>query len=83
MERDILIIIILLASVTVFAQDPGWPRKFTNNGSILIVYLPQVEDWPGYQTLDFRMAFSLTPACQTKQVAGVPFRCDRKHSYIP
>src|SRR5216683_6282598 len=68
-----LITIVLLASIIAFAQDPGWPRQFKNNGSVLVVYPPQVEDWQSYQTLDFRMAFSLTPAYQTKQVVGVVY----------
>ncbi len=53
-----------------FAQDPGWPRQLTNNGSVLVMYTPQVEDWPEYKTLNFRMAFSLTPY-QGKEVVGV------------
>jgi hypothetical protein len=68
-----LIVMLLLTSMNLHAQDPGWPRQFTNNGSVLVVYPPQVEDWQGYQTLDFRMAFSLTPAYQTKQVVGVVY----------
>jgi hypothetical protein len=67
------IVLVLIASVTTFAQDPGWPRQFTNNGSVLVVYPPQVEDWQAYQTIDFRMAFSLTPVYQTKQVVGVVY----------
>ena len=63
-------IIILASSFSVFAQDPGWPRQLTNNGSVLVLYTPQVEDWPQYQSIDFRMAFQLTPY-QGKQVVGV------------
>ncbi len=39
----------------------------------MVVYPPQVEDWQGYQTIDFRMAFSLKPVNQTKQVVGVVY----------
>jgi len=60
----------LCLSHEAFTQDPGWPRQLTNNGSVLVLYTPQVEDWPEYQTLNFRMAFSLTPY-QAKQVVGV------------
>jgi hypothetical protein len=67
-----LFILVLFTSITSFAQDPGWPRQLTNNGSVLILYTPQVEDWPQYQTLNFRMAFSLTPY-QAKQVVGVVY----------
>src|SRR5579863_1226959 len=54
------------------AQDPGWPRQLTNSGTVLILYAPQVEDWPNYTTLNFRMAFSLTPY-QQKEVVGVVY----------
>jgi len=71
MKKLIHLIILVLGSVVgSFAQDPGWPRQLTNNGSILVLYTPQVEDWPEYQTLNFRMAFSLTPY-QAKEVVGV------------
>ncbi len=71
MKKLIHFIILVLGSVAgSFAQDPGWPRQLTNNGSILVLYTPQVEDWPEYQTLNFRMAFSLTPY-QAKEVVGV------------
>ncbi len=44
------------------AQDPGWPRELTNQGSRLIYYQPQVGDGKDFKELTFRMAFSLTPA---------------------
>jgi hypothetical protein len=69
-KQAYLFVLILFATLTTFAQDPGWPRQLTNNGSVLILYTPQVEDWQQYQTMNFRMAFSLTPY-QKKQVVGV------------
>jgi hypothetical protein len=65
-------VLTLISCFSTFAQDPGWPRQLTNNGSVLVIYTPQVEDWPQYQTLNFRMAFSLTPY-QQKQVVGVVY----------
>jgi hypothetical protein len=65
-----LVMVFLFSTSLVLAQDPGWPRQLTNNGSILILYTPQVADWNQYETIDFRMAFSLTPY-QGKQVVGV------------
>ncbi|HTP36564.1 MAG TPA: hypothetical protein VMJ75_30520 [Candidatus Acidoferrales bacterium] len=41
--------------------DEGWPRKRVIDGTTLISYQPQVDDWKEFQTLDWRMAFSLTP----------------------
>ena len=67
-----LLVLIFLSSLTTFAQDPGWPRKFTNNGSVLVVYQPQVEEWAQYKSLNCRMAFTLTPY-QAKKVVGVVY----------
>jgi hypothetical protein len=73
MKKIMLVITGVLISCLTFSQDPGWPRQFTNNGSVLVVYPPQVEDWQAYQTIDFRMAFSLKPVNQAKQVVGVVY----------
>src|SRR5664279_4295785 len=62
----------LVYTISAFAQDPGWPRQLTNNGTVLVLYTPQVETWQQYQTIDFRMAFSLTPY-QGKEVLGVVY----------
>lgn len=67
-----LFMLVLTASMPAYAQDPGWPRQLTNNGTVLVIYTPQVQDWPQYQTLNFRMAFELTPF-QAKQVVGVVY----------
>jgi hypothetical protein len=73
MKKHLPFFALLLVCLTGFSQDPGWPRQFKNNGSVLIVYPPQVENWQDYQSINFRMAFSLTPAYQTKQVVGVVY----------
>src|SRR5450631_1617866 len=74
MKKQIwLVVLIFCTASEIFAQDPGWPRKFTNNGSVLVVYPPQVENWQEYKSLNFRMAFSLQPANQSKQVVGVVY----------
>lgn len=41
--------------------DPGWPREHVRDGTHLIVYQPQVDDWKNFQDLTWRMAVSLTP----------------------
>jgi hypothetical protein len=69
-QKVFLFLLVFVTSITSFAQDPGWPRQLTNNGSVLVLYTPQVEDWQQYQSIDFRMAFQLTPY-QGKQVVGV------------
>jgi hypothetical protein len=51
-------------------QDPGWPRQRSREGSQLITYEPQVDEWKNFQELRGRMAFSLTPA-GGKAVVGI------------
>jgi hypothetical protein len=50
-----LIAALLLTEPSAFAafaptapQDNGWPRQFTKNGSTLICYQPQIDDWKGF-----------------------------------
>src|SRR4029450_5883995 len=50
-------------STTGSGQSGGssWPREKYQNGTRLIVYQPQVDDWQNFQDLSWRMAISLTP----------------------
>src|SRR5438034_9980465 len=50
--------------------DPGWPREKYSNGTRLIIYQPQVDDWKNFQELTWRMAVSLTPK-DGKEAVGV------------
>jgi hypothetical protein len=50
--------------------DPGWPREQYQNGTRLIIYQPQVDDWKNFQDLTWRMAVSLTPK-NGKEAVGV------------
>src|SRR5438477_10818318 len=50
--------------------DPGWPREKYSNGTRLIIYQPQADDWKNFQDLSWRMAISLTPK-GGKTVLGV------------
>ncbi|UUF13545.1 MULTISPECIES: hypothetical protein [Flavobacterium] len=50
--------------------DNGWPRETENNGTKLVYYQPQVDDWKDYKEITARLAFSLTPK-DGKQVIGV------------
>src|SRR5207247_10664799 len=52
------------------STDPGWPREKYSNGTRLIIYQPQVDDWTNFQDLSWRMAISLTPKTG-KTVVGV------------
>src|SRR5206468_6018204 len=52
------------------SADPGWPRERYQDGTRLIIYQPQVDDWKDFQQLTWRMAVSLTPK-SGKEVVGV------------
>jgi hypothetical protein len=47
-----------------------WPREKYSNGTRLIIYQPQVDDWKNFQDLSWRMAISITPK-GGKEVVGV------------
>jgi len=51
-------------------SDSSWPREKYSNGTRLIIYQPQVDDWKDFQDLSWRMAVSLTPK-SGKTVVGV------------
>ncbi len=71
MKKIILTSMLSFMFATVgLAQDPGWPRQKSSPAGKLVYYQPQVDDWTNYKELDFRMAFSLTPA-GGKQTVGV------------
>lgn len=44
-----------------FAEDIGWPREMTQNGTRIVYYQPQIDQWTDYRMLDARMAISVTP----------------------
>src|SRR5881394_3502521 len=50
--------------------NSSWPREKYSNGTRLIIYQPQVDDWKDFQQLTWRMAVSLTPK-SGKEVVGV------------
>ncbi len=50
--------------------NSSWPREKYSNGTRLIIYQPQVDDWKDFQQLTWRMAVSLTPK-GGKEVVGV------------
>ena len=51
-------------------SDPGWPREHVRDGTRLVVYQPQVDDWKDFQDLTWRMAVAITPK-GGKEVVGV------------
>ncbi|MGA8304701.1 MAG: hypothetical protein WB723_03435, partial [Candidatus Acidiferrales bacterium] len=64
--------LLFFASVSAaFAQDPGWPRQITKPQGTLVYYQPQVDNWNDFVNLDWRMAFSITPAGGKETVGAV------------
>ena len=41
-------------------QDRGWPRAFETAEYDIIVYQPQVDEWPDFERITFRAAISVT-----------------------
>ncbi len=58
----VLTLSILLFDSPATAQDPGWPRQKSGKAGKIIYYQPQVDEWSDYRELNFRTAFSMTPA---------------------
>src|ERR1039458_8526467 len=71
---------LLLQATSSMAQDSGWPRKQVKNGSTLITYQPQVDEWKNFTELDLRLAFSLTPP-GGKPVVGVAMLHGQPEAY--
>jgi len=63
------LVFILAVSASVFAQDPGWPRKLQKPGGTVIAYQPQVDNWKDFTNITWRQAFQMTPT-GGKQVIG-------------
>src|SRR5216117_169036 len=58
------------ASISDQSTDSSWPGEKYSNGTRLIIYQPQIDDWKNFQDLSWRMAISLTPK-GGKEVVGV------------
>jgi hypothetical protein len=72
MKKLLIASLLMLVPVSAaLAQDPGWPRQITKQGSTLVYYQPQVDDWANFDQLDWRMAISITPAGGKATVGAV------------
>src|SRR6185369_989137 len=58
------------AAPTPPSQDIGWPRQLTRDGSTLVYYQPELDEWKDYKQLKCRLAFTLTPR-GGKEIPGV------------
>jgi hypothetical protein len=53
------------------SPEEGWPRQITREGTSLITYQPQVDDWKDFKILDWRMAVSLKPKGGKAEIGSV------------
>jgi hypothetical protein len=60
-------------SAPVQLSDEGWPRQTSRDGTTLVTYQPQVDEWKEFKTLTWRMAFSLTPKGGKPVVGAMSF----------
>ena len=72
-----LALVAALVLVTVYSAAParaatqtGWPRTFTSQGAKVVVYQPQVRDWPNYTVLHGLVAVQVTRAGTTTGIYG-------------
>src|SRR5271166_1652492 len=67
----VLFLMMLLSAASSVAQQGRWPRTIIKPGGTLVLYQPQVDAWKNYQEVDFRMAFTITPAGGKQQVGAL------------
>lgn len=77
LQSVIVIAVLLVAPIRKAAaassnqpSDPGWPREHDRDGTRVIIYQPQVDDWQNFRDLAWRMAVAVTPK-GGKEVVGV------------
>src|SRR5215469_10552628 len=63
-------------SAAAATKDIGWPRQVSKNGSQLVYYQPQIDEWRDYKELFGRAAFSLTPSGRQQTMGVVSFRAN-------
>lgn len=52
-------------------DDLAWPRTFSNGGSTVVMYQPQVDSWTNHETIRFRSAIAVTPSGASQPTFGV------------
>jgi len=67
------LVFLLAVGASVFAQDPGWPRKLQKPGGTVIAYQPQVDDWKDYSNITWREAFQMTPTGGKQVICAATF----------
>ncbi|HZJ70674.1 MAG TPA: hypothetical protein VFF36_07040, partial [Planctomycetota bacterium] len=51
--------------------DQGWPRVFAQGDQKVVLYQPQIDSWPDFQKVSFRMAAAVTPSGASQPSYGV------------
>ena len=51
--------------------DPGWPRVYEKDKEQVLLYQPQIDEWPSYSKITFRAALAVTPKDHKEPVYGV------------
>jgi hypothetical protein len=64
------------ASAPAPMKDIGWPRQISKNGSHLVYFQPQIDEWRDYKELFGRAAFSLKPSGGQQTMGVVSFRAN-------
>jgi hypothetical protein len=72
MKKLFALFILVSLTIVCISQEMNWPREWKQQGNVLTIYQPQIENWDQYKTLDSRMAFTLEPLNQ-KEVVGVVY----------
>jgi len=62
----------LLAPAARTEEEPeGWPREFTNEeGAVLTIYQPQIEEWKSYRRISARVAFTIRMPGDKEETIG-------------
>ncbi len=74
MKKKSAVLFGLLFGLALQAQPSQWPLRVTRNGSTIVTYQPQVEDWKNFAELDWRSAFTVTPPGGTPAVGVMSAR---------
>lgn len=53
------------------AVPPAWPRTFSKDGNVVVMYQPQVDSWTNHSEIVFRSAISIMTSGSTQQNYGV------------
>jgi hypothetical protein len=56
--------------VPAMGEAPKWPREYTKDGHLVVVYQPQIEAWDNYKMLQWRTAVSVKISGEKEESYG-------------